>query len=156
KDLDEGLTILREVLTKPRFQQDRIDLQKQQMLQNMKQRNDDSAAIEGRESGYLAYGEKFWDNRNTTAASLESVTREDLQAFHKKWFWPANFTLAVSGDFDREEMIKKLETLFANWPWTGTPPPPIPQDLTLAKPGVYLVDKDVNQGRVTMMLPGIM
>src|SRR6478736_806492 len=45
KDLDEGLTILREVLTKPRFQQDRIDLQKQQTLQGMKQRNDDSSSI---------------------------------------------------------------------------------------------------------------
>ena len=32
KDTDEGLTILREVLTAPRFQQDRFDLEKQQML----------------------------------------------------------------------------------------------------------------------------
>jgi zinc protease len=156
KDLDEGLAILREVLTKPRFQQDRIDLQKQQMLQNMKQRNDESAAIEGRESGYLAYGEGFWGNKKTTAESLQSVTREDLLAFHKKWFWPENFTLAVSGDFDRDEMVKKLEKLFADWPWKGTPPPAIPQELSIAKPGVYLVDKDVNQGRVTMMLPGVM
>ncbi|MBE0545405.1 MAG: insulinase family protein [Verrucomicrobia bacterium] len=156
KDLDEGLAILREVLTQPRFQQDRIDLQKQQMLQGMQQRNDDSASIESREANFLAYGEKFWDNRYQTAASVEAITREDLLAFHQKWFWPSNFVLAVSGDFEREEMIAKLEALFADWPWTGTSPPPIPQNIQMAAPGVYLVNKDVNQGRVAMMLPGIM
>lgn len=156
KDLEEGLTILREVLTEPRFQQDRIDLQKQQMLQNMQQRNDDSSDIESREADFLAYGEKFWDNRHQTAASVESITREDILAYHKKWFWPSNFVLAVSGDFDRDGMVQKLEKLFANWPFTGATPPPIPRDIQMASPGTYLVDKDVNQGRVAMLLPGIM
>lgn len=156
KDLDEGLAILREVLTKPRFQQDRIDLHKQQTLQAMKQRNDDSSTIESFESTYLAYGEKFWDNRYQTAASVESITRDDLIAFHKRWFTPGNFVLSASGDFDRAEMIAKLEKLFGDWPATGETPPPIPQDLVMAEPGVYLVNKDVNQGRVTMQLPGIM
>jgi zinc protease len=156
KDLDEGLAILREVLTKPRFQQDRIDLQKQQMLQGMKQRNDDSATIEGFEQSYLAYGEHFWDNRYQTTASIESVTRDDLHAFHQRWFFPSNFIVTASGDFDRDVMIKKLEQLFAAWPWSGTPPPPKPKDIVMAKPGVYLVNKEVNQGRVSLMLPGIM
>src|SRR5262245_32046977 len=40
KDLDEGLSILRETLTEPRFQADKIALRKQQMLQAMKERND--------------------------------------------------------------------------------------------------------------------
>src|SRR6478736_915149 len=156
QELEEGLTILREVLTKPRFQQDRIDLQKQQSLQAMKQRNDDSSTIEGIESGFLAYGEKFWDNRYQTAASLESITRDDLLTFHKRWFFPSNFIVSASGDFDRAEMIQKLEKLFADWPLTGTPPPPIPQNLVMAEPGIYLVNKDVNQGRVMMQLPGVM
>ena len=155
KDLDEGLAILREVLTKPRFQQDRIDLQKRQTMQAIKQRNDDSASIEDIEQGFLCYGEKFWDNRHQTAASIESITRDNLLAFHQRWFFPGNFTVAVSGDFDRTDMIAKLEKLFGDWPWTGTPPPPIPQDIAMAAPGIYLVDKSVNQGRVSLLLPGI-
>ncbi len=156
KDLDEGLAIVREVLTAPRFQPDRIDLQKQQMLQGMKQRNDDPAQIEQQEAGFLAYGENFWDNRHQTAASVASVTREDLLAFHKRWFWPSNFVVSASGDFDRAAMVTKLEKLFADWPWSGTPPPAIPTNITMATAGVYLVDKDVNQGRVSLLLPGIM
>jgi predicted Zn-dependent peptidase len=64
--------------------------------------------------------------------------------------------VAVSGDFDRDQMVQKLEALFANWPFKGEAPPPIPTNTTFAATGVYLVDKDVNQGRVAMMLPGIM
>ena len=88
KDLDEGLAILREVLTAPRFQDDKIALRKQQMLQAMKERNDESAAIEGREHGFLAFGEDFWANRYSTAASVDSITRADLEQFHQQWFHP--------------------------------------------------------------------
>ena len=156
KDLDEGLGILREVLTAPRFQDDKITLRKQQMLQGMKERNDDSSSIEGREAGFLAYGQDFWANRYSTAASVDSLTKADLQAFHKKWFHPANFILGVSGDFDRDQMVQKLEKLFSDWPFKGETPPEIPTNTTFAAPGSYIVDKDVNQGRVAMMLPGIL
>ena len=155
KDLDEGLAILREVLSTPRFQEDKIKLRKQQMLQAIKQRNDDSSDIEARERGFLAFGEQFWANHYSTAASVESLTRSDLESFHRQWFAPGNFIVAVNGDFDRDEMVRKLETLFADWPFAGQKPPPIPTNTTFAAPGVYLVDKDVNQGRVTMLLPGI-
>src|SRR6185295_9718522 len=101
-------------------------LRKQQMLQGMKQRNDDSAGIEMRERAFLAYGENFWVNRHTTAASVESLGRADLEAFHRRWFHPANFVVAVSGDFDREQMIARLERLFADWPFTGEAALPIP------------------------------
>ena len=53
-------------------------------------------------------------------------------------------------------MIAQLEKLFADWPFKGETPPPVPTNTTFAAPGVYLVNKDVNQGRVSMMLPGIM
>jgi predicted Zn-dependent peptidase len=156
KDLDEGLGILREVLSAPRFQDDKIALRKQQTLQAMKERNDESASIEGREQGFLAFGENFWANRYSTAASVESIQRTDLEKFHQQWFHPANFIVAASGDFDRDQMVQKLEALFADWPFKGAAPPPIPTNTTFAAPGVYLVDKDVNQGRVAMMLPGIL
>jgi zinc protease len=155
KDLEEGLAILREVLTAPRFQEDKIALRKQQILQSFKERNDDSSSIESREEGFLAYGESFWQNRYATEASMESISHADIESFHKRWFYPSNFVVAVSGDFDRDQMIKKMETLFGDWGFSGEPPPPIPTNTTFAAAGVYLVDKDVNQGRVAMILPGI-
>ena len=85
KDLEEGLGILREVLSEPRFQDDKIALRKQQMLQSMKERNDDTRAIEGRELNFLAFGEKFWANQYSTAASVEA--RETVTS-SKGWATP--------------------------------------------------------------------
>ncbi|HLN92993.1 MAG TPA: pitrilysin family protein, partial [Thermoanaerobaculia bacterium] len=155
KDLDEGLSILREVLSAPRFQDDKIALRKQQMMQAMKQRNDESAAIEARERGFLSFGEEFFANRYETAASVGSLSKADLETFHRRWFHPAQFVVAASGDFDRAKMIAKLETLFADWPYRGDAAPAVPTNTDFAKPGVYIVDKDVNQGRVSVLLPGI-
>lgn len=155
KDLDTGLALLREVLTAPRFQEDKLQLYRQQMLQAMRQRNDDAADIEARERDFLVFGEPFWANRLPTAATVNAIRREDLVAFHRRWFHPANFVVAASGDFDRAEMTARLERLFADWPFAGETPPPIPTNTTFAAPGVYLVDKDVNQGRVSLLLPGV-
>ena len=155
KDLDEGLAILREALTAPRLQEDKLALFKQQTLQAMKQRNDDSADIEQRERRFLAYGENFFVNRHPTQASIESITRADIESFHRRWFHPANFVVAVSGDFDRAAMTAKLEKLFADWPFSGAAAQPVPGDKKFAAPGLYLVGKDVNQGRVSLLLPGI-
>jgi zinc protease len=156
KDVDTGFRILREILTEPRFQDDKITLAKDQTLQGMRQRNDESSNIEGRERGFLAFGEQFWANQYSTAASIEGLTKADFQEFHRKWFHPDNFVIAVNGDFDKSVMESQLNLFLRDWPFTGPKPPPIPTDTKFAKAGIYIVDKDVNQGRVAMMLPGIM
>jgi len=81
----------------------------------------------------------FWANHYSTAASVNSLQRGDLEKFHQQWFHPANFVVAASGDFDRDQMVQKLEALFADV--TGhsraNPPPPIPTNTTFAAAGVY-------------------
>jgi zinc protease len=156
KDLDEGLAIVREVLTQPRFQEDKFKLRITQVLQAMRKRNDDSAEIESRERDALVHGEKFFLNRPATEASVTGLTTNDLHAFHQQWFHPANFVVAVSGDFDRSAMVQKLERLFAEWPFRGDKAPPVPTNSHFATPGIYLVNKDVPQGRVSVLLPGIL
>lgn len=155
KDLDEGFEILREVLSAPRFQEDKVRLLKDQTLQSLKQRNDDSSDIEARERDWLVHGTNFWAARYPTGASIEGITRDDLIAFHRRWVHPRNFVIAASGDFKKQEMVARLEKLCAGWPHSGEVPPAIPADSHLAPAGVYVADKDVNQGRVSLMLPGL-
>ncbi|MGE3309240.1 MAG: M16 family metallopeptidase [Limisphaerales bacterium] len=155
KDLDEGLQLLRDVLMAPRFQENRVALAKEQTLQRLKQRNDDSSDIEDRERDRLAYGADFWLNRLPTGASVQGMDRSDFQAFHRRWFHPRNMVVAASGDFAKADMVARLEKLLADWPFPGEQAPPVPGDAEFAKPGVYLVDKDVNQGRVSLLLPGL-
>jgi zinc protease len=154
-NLDESLRIFVEMLREPRFQEDRLALAKEQILQEMKKRNDDSADIERREWNVLLYGEKHFTNRFPTAASISSITRDDLVAFHRKWFHPANMTAAVSGAFDRPAVARKLDAAFAGWPGTRPVVPPVPAEIGTAAPGVYRIEKDVNQGRVSIGLPTV-
>ncbi len=155
KDLDEGLAILREVLTEPAFQEDRLALRKEQVVAGLKQRNDSSASIENRERSVLLTGEDFYVNRWETKASIESLTRADLAAFHATWIAPRNMIVSAAGDFKKAEMAAKLDALLANWPFKGEAAPPVPKPAHALSPGTFLVDKDVNQGRVSILLPGL-
>jgi zinc protease len=151
KDLDRGLGLLMDVLRGPRFEEARLAKAKEDMLSEMKRRNDDSESIEDREWDRLVYGDDFWLNRLPTKASVDGITRGDLVAFHKLLANPANFVVAVAGDFDRKAMIVKLNATIGAWKAAGAPVGAVPQPKGSAKPGVYLVNKpDVNQGRVSI------
>lgn len=154
-NLDEALKLFAEMLREPRFQEDRLALAKEQTLQEMKKRNDESAAIEGREWAVLMYGEKHYSNRFTTEASVKAITRDDMLSFHKSYFHPGNMIAAVSGSFDKDVMLRKLEAAFANWPTAKPSVPPVPGGAEPAAPGLYRIQKDVNQGRVSVGLPTV-
>ncbi|MFH1842122.1 MAG: pitrilysin family protein [bacterium] len=155
KDLDAGLELLVGCLKEPAFQEDRLQLARDQVLQDMKQRNDDTADIERREWSYLIHGADHWTNRWSTEASITSFTRDDLVALHRQYVGPANFLLAVSGNFDRDEMLGKLEAAFADWPVPGENPGPPAAPTAPADPGWYAVDKDVNQARICLGIPSL-
>ncbi len=154
-NLDESLRLFVEILREPRFQEDRLLLAKEQTLQELKKRNDESQAIERREWGVLMYGGRHYSNRFTTEASLKAIGRDDLIAFHKGWFHPANMIAAVSGSFGKQEMLNRLEQAFSSWPTPKPSVPPVPGALETAAPGLYRVQKDVNQGRVSIGLPTV-
>ena len=151
KDVDKALDLFASLLKTPGFQQDRIDLYKNQALQAMERRNDKTEGIQAREWGRLMRGDQHFSTIPTTKASIESITRQDLIDFHQKAFHPGAFILSVSGDFKTSEMIARVEKMFQGWPAFTTSVPAVPKPMHTPQPGVYMVNKsDVNQGRVSM------
>jgi predicted Zn-dependent peptidase len=155
ENLDESLRLLAEMLREPRFQQDRLELAKEQELQDMSTRNDDASDIEAREWNVLVYGESHFTNRFSTEASVRSITPADLAAFHRRSFHPSRMVVAVSGAFSRDEMVRKLEAAFSSWPFPAPEPSRVPGEISPAAPGLYRIQKDVNQGRVSIGLPSV-
>lgn len=157
KDLKEGLGLMMEVLTEPAFQQDRLDLAKKNTRQQIERRNDDTTTIERYQASLLRTGEKHFTNRFTTAASLEAITRADLLAFHGRIMDPRNMFVTVSGNFERKAVEKLLnETLGklkAGKDAQLSPKVPAPEHTI--QPGIYVCEKDVNQGRVSINIPGL-
>jgi predicted Zn-dependent peptidase len=151
KDIDQGLALYFDMLRNPRFQEDRLKLAKSQLLQNMERRNDRTDAIEGREWSRLMYGAEHFSTKQTTKASIDSITREDMIAFHQRYYQPGGFIFAVSGDFNTNDMLAKLEAAMKGWPVNKQAVPPVPKPVNTIVPGVYTVNKaDVNQGRVSI------
>ncbi len=151
KDLDAALDLLFDMLRHPRFDQARLDLAKSQALQAMERRNDSTRSIEGREWGRLMRGDAHFSTRPATRASIESITRDDLLAFHGRYFHPGSFIFAVSGDVAPADILSKLSARLAGWPAADETVPAVPAPTGDPRRGLYGVDKpDVNQGRVSI------
>jgi zinc protease len=151
--LTNALELLREILATPAFQEDRLKIVKQRVIQEMAQRNDDSSSIESREAMFLAYGTNSWVSRIPTRRTIEVITQDDLIKFHQHWYWPSNFIVAVSGDFQSNQILPMLEAMFNSWPFKGEQPPLPPIDFKFATPAIYMVHKQVNQARVRIIMP---
>lgn len=156
KDLDRGLELLVDILRNPAFRQEKLDLEKAKLLDMLKSRNDHTATIEAREVARLLYG-SHPSTRQPTKKSVESITREDLAAMHEQVFWPGNFIVAASGAFKKDELLRKLEKAFGDWPNRNVKfdIPPVTHE---PRPGLYCFHKEgknINQGRVTMAHLGI-
>src|SRR5262249_44563727 len=151
KDIDQGLSLFIDMLRTPRFDEGRLKLAKSRMLQSMERRNASATSIERREFQRLMRGEKHFTTAQPTKASLDSISRQDLIDFHDRYYYPSNFTLAISGDFDTKQMLSKLERALSGWPDRDDKIPDPPKPEFTPQPGFYVVSKkDVNQGRVEM------
>jgi predicted Zn-dependent peptidase len=147
--LDEGLGLFFQMLRNPGFDEGRLQVRKDELLEELKQRNDDAGRILNRQWDWLLYGEDYFAAREGTAAELESIRRADLEAFHRKYWRPENMIIAVSGDVEAEAILAKLENHLKDWPGEGEAvswPPPVPSHTP--KAGLYHVEKDIPQGKV--------
>ncbi|HEX2123763.1 MAG TPA: pitrilysin family protein [Thermoanaerobaculia bacterium] len=154
-DFDTVFPIWLDVLRNPAFRQEKIDLAKTQANTGISRRNDEPGGILARESAKLGYGADSPYTRQAEYATIASITRDDLLAFHKRFVHPNNIIVSFIGDFDAAQVEKKLRDAFNGWP-RGPQAPPPPVTVTPAKPGVYFVPKDdVTQANIAMVHPGI-
>ncbi len=146
----ECLDLFFSMMREPRFDPARLQTEKENVLEDLKQRNDDPASLARREWRWLLYGPEHFASRMVTGTTLAAITRNDLVSFHR-WYWqPASMVWSVSGDVDTKTIVAQLESRLAGWkpegakevPW----PPPVPRFIPEA--GVYTVHKDIPQGRV--------
>jgi len=151
EDLDTGLSILADVLMNPAFREDKIDLEKIQHRSAISRRNDDASDITAREFRKLIYGADSPYARITEYDTINNIMRDDLVAFHKKYFRPNNIILGVLGDFDSEEMLAKIKEAFKEWKPEEIDFPEKPKIPAEYAKKIALVTKDdVNQTNIRM------
>lgn len=142
ENADEVLAAFQEVLTTPEFRQDKIDLAKSQMRSGIARRNDDAHGISQREFANIVYGKDTPYGWEEQYATIDKISRADVQDFYGRYFFPSNILLAVWGDFDTSGMKARLEKLFAGWNTRQPPVPAFPKVKGTAAPGTYLAIKN--------------
>jgi predicted Zn-dependent peptidase len=149
RDLDTGLAILVDVLMNPAFREGKIMLAKMQHRSSIARRNDFVGSIAGREFEKLIYGPDSVYARHTEYATIGNISRDDLIAFHKRFFGPNNMMLAVWGDFNTKEMIDKIEKAFEGWAKVDLQLPETPKVAYDFRKTVNVIRKDdVNQSNI--------
>lgn len=154
-DFDTVFPVFVELLQKPAFRQDKVDLAKTQANSNIARRNDDAMGIGGREAAKLGFGPNSPYARVPEYATINSITRDDLVAFHKRFVHPNNMIVGFVGDFDSAAMESKLRAAFESWPRGPEASKVAPRDVASAKTGVYFVPKeDVTQSNIYLVTGG--
>jgi zinc protease len=115
EDLDRGIAIVADLLQHPAFPADKIDLAKIQLRDSIARRNDEPNGIAFREFFKVLYGKDSPYVRQTEYATIEAITRDDLVAFHQRFFQPENIILGIAGDFKTAELRAKIENAFGGW-----------------------------------------
>jgi predicted Zn-dependent peptidase len=114
--LDVGLDLISDVARNPAFDAGEIERQRQQMVSAMRVSAEDPDYIAGTLFERLVYGfHPYGKPDGGTPSSIAAITREDLQAFHKRWFGANNAILAIVGDVTPEQAFAGAERAFGKW-----------------------------------------
>jgi predicted Zn-dependent peptidase len=150
KNFSRTLQIFSDVLLRPDFSEKRIEIFRKQAIEGLRRQNDDPKEIAGREIGRAIFaGHPLGEM--VTFASINAITRQDLLAYHRRFYRLDNMMLAVSGDFDRTTLLKELNAVFKPVIYgTALALPVIPQPAAQFQGEVLYGKKDVNQTVIRM------
>ena len=138
---DTILLLVKEMLVQPGFRQDKMDVARAQLRGAIARRYANPSTIAHHEFAGLVFGKDKpygWEEQYST---VDRISRNDLREFHSRYFFPANITLGITGDFDSAQLKPFLEKLFADWTPHPAPVGAFPAVNRAATPGIYLAER---------------
>ncbi len=146
---DTGLELLADILRRPVFLEDKIELAKTQTRSGISRRNDQPFQICVREFRKILYGPESGYGRHAEYYTIDNISREDLIEFHQKYITPENVMLAIWGDFNSDEMVDKIKGYFGDWQMGAGKVPSLPEVNYEYKLAVHYIPKtDINQSNI--------
>ena len=154
--LNLALDVVADVALRPAFAPEEIERQRQQSLSGMQVSYEDPEFLADIVFDRLVYGFHPYGRPQTgTPQSIAALTRDDLVAFHKKWFGANNAILAIVGDVTADEAFAGAERAFGKWARAETevlkniaPPPPTRRLVIIDKPGS--VQTEIRAGNIAI------
>jgi len=147
ENLVPSIDLFSQMLRAPRFDQKEIDRVKASWIAGIKQEKARPNGAALRVLPPLLYGEghpyAMPFSGSGTEASIGSLSRNDLVAFHQAWVRPQDATLIVVGDTTLKEIVPLLDKHLGDWKGTGeAPAKPVIGEVARPKaPRVFLIDQ---------------
>ena len=128
---EAALTTLAGILAAPALAQEVLAREKARRIAALKEEDTKPEVIADRafdRALYLSGGAGHPYGRNQTAASIDAITRADVQAFYAANYGARRAVMAIIGDLSRAEAEEIAERLTAQLPAGGAAPtmPPVP------------------------------
>jgi zinc protease len=113
---DVGLRMLSDIARRPAFAPAEIERQRQQILSSLQVSLEDPEYVADSVFRRLVFGfHPYAWPQSGTPDTLARITRDDLVAFHKRYFVPNNTIIAVVGDVTDEEAFAGVTKAFGDW-----------------------------------------
>ena len=151
-----ALDMVADVAQHPAFAPEEIERQRQQSLSGMQVSYEDPEFLANVVFDRLVYGfHPYGRPQAGTPQSVAALSREDLLAFHRKWFVANNAILAIVGDVTADEAFAGAERAFGKWAKGETetvkntdPPTPTRRLVVIDKPGA--VQTEIRVGNIAI------
>ena len=155
KYMDFALENQKDILFNLEITQDKLDEEKEILLQELNQIQDDPLKY----ATSLVYQNLFKDHPYERPVYgkkeiIQSATAGQLEKFYKTYFVPDNCSMAVVGDFDFKEIKVKIKNVFGPLPKTDFIPAHFEKASLLDKTVQIKKEMDVNNAYLVMGLAG--
>lgn len=144
-NLDESLEIFADVVLHPAFPDKELERLRQLQLATIQREKATPVEMALRVFPGLLYGSDHAYGLpfrgSGSEASVQGLTRADLQAFHRTWLRPNNATLVVVGDVTLESVAPMLEKHLRDWESADVPAKNVAIVEHKTAPQVYLIDR---------------
>ncbi len=146
EDVEQGLSIVAELLREPMFPEERVGLVIDRSLGELCAQEDDSRWVAS-----TAFNEVIFEGTpqhrpaEGYARTISALTRKDFVAFHESYFTPQNTLVVIAGDFDAGVIRDSLSSVFGSWEASrnlGFPEVRLPQRQTRGLRRVVTRDKE--------------
>ncbi len=150
-NLGEGIDLWGEMLSNPGFDPAEIESWRVRQLEDVRRRVDDPARLAFSEMNTLLYGDHpvGWE---MTPHDLEParVTAERFRWVHTRLFCRENLTFGVTSDLAWEALEAWFQELALRFPSCEHPLPEPPEPTIRSRPGVFLIEKELEQSVVVL------
>lgn len=153
EDLTDVFERFVDVVRQPRFPEDKLALIERQLAGSIARRNDSPSDIARREFYKLIYGSESPYARTVEYSTLENISRDDVVAFHDRYFQPNNMILGIYGDFDSAAVRSLISNALGDWEASPVPDSEIRLDevYQAREGGVFLIEQpQLTQSSVLM------